>query len=111
MPWFTMLPTDPVIALAVSPVGAPATTTKVKVSAAVTVPVTDAADVEPLMPVAATLTAPADAASVGELYSGADAEPATYASTVGLYDTDTCHDVSWFAPVKRSIGTTIVSPA
>ena len=54
--------------------GALASTTKVRESAEATVPVTDAGVVEPLMPVAATLTLPDDADSVGELKSGADDE-------------------------------------
>ena len=43
----------------------------VSVTAADTVPVTDAADVEPLMPVTAMLTAPPVDDSVGALKSGA----------------------------------------
>ena len=59
-------------------------TVKVSVSAAVTVPVTDAAEVVPLMPVTATLTEPADDDSEGALYSGAEAEPGVYANTAAL---------------------------
>ena len=110
VPWFTNDPTNPENAPALSPVGALASTVNVRESAEATVPVTDAADVEPLMPVAATLTSPDDADSVGELKSGAEEEPPTYESTEALYEIDTCQDVSWFVPVKKSTGTTIVSP-
>ena len=105
-----MLPTMPVMALALRPVGALASTRNVNVTAAAIVPVTDAACVEPLMPVAATLTSPADTDSEGVLYSGADAE-GTYAKMAGLKAIDTCHDVSTLVPVKKSSGTVIVSPA
>ena len=111
VPWFTIEPTVPVITLAVSPTGAFARTVNVSESAAETVPVTDAALVEPEMPVTATLTSPDDADTAGALNKGADTDPGVYDRTDALYETDTCHDVSWFVPVRKSNGTTIVSPA
>jgi hypothetical protein len=57
---------------------------KVSVNMAATVPVTDAAEVEPWMPVAAMLTRPGVAEFTdGVLNSGADAD--TYVSTVASY--------------------------
>ena len=77
VPWFTREPTVPLNARDDSPAGALARTVNVSVSADVTVPVTKAAAVVPLIPVAATLTKPVDTPSAGELNSGADAEPGT----------------------------------
>ena len=111
VPWFTTDPTLPVNAPAHSPVGALVRTVNVNERAVGMVPVTDIVDVEPLMPVAATLTSPTDADTVGELKSGAFAEFGAYDSSDALNESDTVHDVSWFDPVKKSIGTTIVSPA
>jgi hypothetical protein len=53
--------------LAVSPVGASASTVNVNETAEAIVPVTDAGAVEALMPVTATLTSPEDADSEGVL--------------------------------------------
>ena len=111
VPWFTSEPTTPVKALAESPAGAVASTVKLSVSALVTVPVTAAADVEPGMPVQATLTPPEVADTAGVLNRGADTELATYESSVGSKVMLTCHDVSWFVPVKKSMGSVMVSPA
>ena len=88
--------------------GAVERTINVSVTAADRVPVTDAADVEPLMPVTAMLTVSPDDDSVGALKSGAEDE--MYCRRVESNDSDTCHEVSWFDAVKKSIGTLIVSP-
>ena len=111
VPWFTNDPTAPPKALALSPEGAFASTTNVRESADMTLPVTDAAAVVPLMPVAAMLTSPDDADSVGALKSGAEAEEATYRRREESKESDTCHDVSWFDPVKKSTSTLTVSSA
>jgi len=91
-----------------NPLGAVERMMNVSVTAADTVPVTDAADVKPLMPVTAILTVSPDDDSVGALKSGAEDE--TYCRRSESNDSDTCHEVSWFDAVKKSIGTLIVSP-
>jgi hypothetical protein len=84
VPWFTSDTTVPDTAPVRIPAVAPPGTVKVSVSMAANVPVTDAAEVEPLMPVAAMLTKPGVAEfTEGVLNRGADAD--TYASTVLSY--------------------------
>ena len=111
VPWFTREPTAPEKATDDSPLGALERTTNESVTAADTVPVTDEGGVDPLMPVTAMLTLPAEDDSVGALKRGADAEEATYRRREESKESDTCHDVSWFDPVKKSTSTLTVSSA